>query len=667
MVGSARVVIVSHGFWKNRLNADPTLVGRELRLNRENWTVIGVAAEGFEHVGGQFRSPLQGDTVALWRPLPMDMPASCYRNCHLTNAVVRLQPGVSFEAATQELNGILAAMAHDFPESYANRAARLEPLAQEVAGQSRTAVLVLSAAGGCVLLLAAINIAGLSIARTLARRRELAVRAALGGGRARMIRAVLAENVVLGTWAGAVGLALAAVMLPVLQTFLPPDFPRAHEIVLRWSVGAFAVASAVISSLSAGLAAALRYARQDPTEALQDGSRSASPGRRGNRLRAALVAAQMTLACVLCFGAVLLLRSSMALAERDPGFSTKNVLTFNLALPGSVYDDQRLAQFYRESRRRLREIPGVVEAGFATDVPWTGYDENTNLEIPSYTRRPGESVSARYHGASPGYFEALGTPLLAGRAIDTRDIRRERGEPGAIVINHAMARRYFGNGDPLGQAIGSKWTIVGVVGDVPDRPADVAAVPAYWMALEQKPFGSIRAAVRTTGDSLSLAPSIRAMIASLDPDLAVANVVTMESLAKGALAERRFMLWWSGAFAALALTLGAVGIYSLLSYSAQQRQREIGIRLAMGATRMQVLRQQLISGVAPPSAGVAAGLLAAPAAGRTMESLLYGMTPSDPAALLATAAGILLAAILASLGPAWAAARTNLIAALRDA
>ncbi len=666
MVGSARVVILSHPFWKSRFNGDPAVVGRTLRINRESWTVIGVAAEGFEHVGGEFRSPLQGDTVSIWRPLPMDLPASCYRNCHLANAIVRVRAGVWFEAATQELNRILAGLAREFPASYASRSALLEPLVREVAGRSRTTVLVLSTAGGCVLLLAAINIAGLSIARTLARRRELAVRAALGGGTARMIRAVLAENAVLGAWAGATGLMLAAALLPALRAFLPADFPRAHEIVLRWPVAAFAVASAVISSLGAGLAAALRYARQDPAEALQDGSRSASPGRRGIRFRAALVAAQMTLACVLCFGGALLLRSSIALAHRDPGFTTKNVLTFDLALPGSVYNDQRLVQFYREARRRLREIPGVVEAGFATDVPWTGYDENTSLDIPGYTPRPGESVSARYHGAGPGFFEALGTPLLAGRAIDVRDTPRASGERGAMVINRGMARRYFGDRDPVGQTIDSRWAIVGVVGDVADRPADPAAVPAYWMALEQRPFGSIRAAVRTSADALGTASAVRAVIASLDPELALANVRTMESIAKNALAERRFTLWWSGAFAALALGLGAIGIYSLLAYSVQQRQREIGIRLAVGATRRQVLGTLLISGAAPAGAGMAAGLLVSPVAGRALESVLYGMTPGDPASLLVAAGGILLAAILASVGPAWTAARTDPMAALRE-
>jgi len=422
----------------------------------------------------------------------------------------------------------------------------------------------------------------------------------------------------------------------------------------------------VISSLAAGLAAALRYARQDPAEALHDSSRSSSPGRTGIRLRGALVAAQMTLAFVLCFVAVLLLRSSLALTKRDPGFATQGVLTFDLALPDSVYDNQRLAQFYSEARRRLLEMPGVTQAGFATDIPWTGYAENTNLEIPGFTPRPGESASARYHGASPGYFEALGTPLLSGREIDAHDTPRPRGEPGAVVINQALARRYFANRDPVGRALSPRWTVVGVIADVPDHPADAAAVPAYWMALEQRPFGSVRAVVRTTGDALLLVSAVRAVITSLDPELAMANVATMESVAKNALAERRFTLWWTGAFAALGLLLGAVGIYSLLAFSVQQRHREIGVRLALGATRRQVLGTLLASGATPACAGVAAGLLASPAAGRTLESLLYGMTPGDPVALLVTAGSILLAAILASLGPAWAAARTNPISALRE-
>jgi predicted permease len=669
MTGAARVVILSHTFWKNRVHADPAIVGRTLRIDRENWTVVGVAAEGFEHVGGQFRSTLQGDTVAIWRPLSMEVRNNCYRGCHYTNALVRLREGVTLAAAQQELEAILARMQREFPEFYAGDAVRLEPLASEVVGSSRTTVLVIASAGGCLLLLAAINVAGLCIARTVARRRELAVRAALGGGRAQMLRAELTENAVLGALAAALGLAFAAALLPALRALLPQDFPRAHEMILHWPAAVFAVVSAIGASLFAGLAAALRYANATPGEALQEDTRAASGSRRSIRFRGALVAAQMTLACVLCFAAILLLRSSIALGQRDPGFEPSGAVTFELAFPGNTYDGPRgprMGAFYREAVRRLNEIPGVTAAGFGTSVPWTGYDENAGIEIPGYTPAPGEDSSARYQAASAEYFAALGAPIIAGRAIEVRDAINA---PRAAVVNEVLVRRYFPDRSPLGREIdfyGQTWQIVGIVADIEDHPADPDAEPAVYMSLHQYAFNRIRGVVRTAGDPLEVLPTIRNVIADLDSEMPVSDIRTLASIAQDANSERRFTLLWCAAFAALALILGAVGIYSLLAYSVQQRTREIGIRLALGATRGRVLGTLIASGLTLAAAGLVAGLLAAPAAGRALASLLYGTSPSDLGALATAAGSILLAALLASIVPAWTAARTEPISVLRD-
>jgi predicted permease len=385
------------------------------------------------------------------------------------------------------------------------------------------------------------------------------------------------------------------------------------------------------------------------------------------RFRGALVAAQMTLACVLCFVAVLLLRSSLSLDQRDHGFHPSGVLTFELMFPRSAYSDDRMAAFYAQAQRKLREIPGVQAAGFATSVPWTGYDENTVLELRGYTPRPGESMQTRYQAAGPGFFESLGTRVLSGRTISERDTGPA---PKAAVVNEALVRRYLSDVNPLGRVVdlfGQSWTIVGVVEDVRDHPADAAAKPAMWTSLEQLPYARIRGAVRaSSGDPSSLAQAVNGAIASIDPALAVARLTTLLSIADVAIAERRFTLWWCAAFAGLAVALGTIGIYSLMAYSAQQRTREIGIRMALGATRRRVVGAMFASGFTLALAGVVAGALASPAAGRGLASLLYGVTPADRISLVLAMGAILFAAGLASAVPAWGAARTEPLAVLRE-
>jgi predicted permease len=477
---------------------------------------------------------------------------------------------------------------------------------------------------------------------------------------------VLAENAVLGLWAAALGLGVAAGLLPSLRALLPPDFPRAHEMILRWPIAAFAAASAVGASLVAGLGAALRYSRADPAEALHEDSRTASGSRGSVRLRGALAAAQMTLACVLCFAAILLLRSSIALGLRDPGFTPTGALTFELAFPANAYDPPRMGAFYREGVRRLREIPGVTAAGFSTSVPWTGYDENSEIAVPGYTPKPGEKRSARYQAASAGYFEALGARIVEGRGIDERDAP---GAPRAAVINQALMKHFFADRSPLGrsfQFFGNTWEVVGVMADIQDDPADLAAAPAVYMSLHQIAFARIRGVVRASGDPLAILPAVRSAIASIDPEMPVSGVRTLAAISEAAHSERRFTLWWCAAFAVLALALGAVGIYSLLAFSVQQRQREIAIRLTLGATRLRAFGTLFAGGLVLAAIGIAVGFAASPAAGRVLASLLYGVSTADLPALAAAAGAILAAAVLASLAPAWTASRTNPVSALRE-
>jgi predicted permease len=669
MTGAARVVMVSDTFWRTRLHGDPSIAGKALRLDRENWIVIGVSARGFEHVGGDYRSPLQGDTVAIWRPLPMEITPSneeCRKGCHYTNAIARLAPGVTETAAREDLNQILNGLAQRFPDFYKDKHARIEPLSAEVVGNSRSAVLIIVAAGALVLLLSTINIAGLSIARVLTRRRELAIRRALGGGDWRITRAVLSENLILGVLAGVAGLTMFAALLPVLRVALPADFPRLHEIVFRWQDAAFAVAAGLGSSVAAALLAVLREARSDPGKTLAEDSRTGSTSLGTGRLRSALVAAEMALACVLCFAALLLLRSSQALNERAHGFRPEHVLTFELSFPFKTYSSARVTAFYAEAVRLFRQIPGVELAGFSTSLPWTGYDENTEFQIDGYVPRPGESMSARYQAADADFFDSVGTRLIGGRFIRPGD-----NETGAkiVVVNDALARRYFPRGDALNRMVkiwGAKRRIAGIVEDVRDRPADRAAVPAFWMPLAQQPFWRVLAVVRTEGDPLADVAAVRSALRSLDRELPMADVRTMNEIAGAALAERRFALWLCEAFAVLAIALAGVGVYAMLSYSVEQRRREIGIRMALGATRSTVLGMVFASALRIGLVGAVAGMALAPAAGRALSSVLYGVSPRDVMTMIAAGSAIVAMALLGCVAPGWAAVRNDPGAALRE-
>jgi macrolide transport system ATP-binding/permease protein len=662
-----RTVILSYTFWKTRFGGDPRILGKMLRLNRENWQVIGVLPEGFQHVGGTYRSPLQGDTVAIWTPLALDIPVEGQRNWHYTNAIARLKPGISPAAAREDLNRIMDDLARRFPDNYGRARARLEPLAAEVTGGSRLTVRIVIWAGILVLLIACVNIAGLCVARGMARRRELAVRQVLGAGAWRIARAVLAENVVLGVIGGCAGLALSAALMPVLHAVLPVGFPRLDEIRFTWAAALFAVLTAVLTSAAAALIPAFRQVNVDPSEGLNEEARTASGGRRIARLRGVLVASEIAIACVLSFGALLLARSSAVLDARDHGFDMDRVLTFQIALPPAAYaKTEQFAAFYREAARRWSEIPGVRAAGISTNLPWTGYDDNTSFDIVGRPAQPGESMQARYQAANAGYFRALRMRLIAGRFVEPGD---EAESPKVVVINQALERRYFGKTDPLGQYLdlwGAKRRIVGVVADVRDKAADPDAEPGFWWPLSQQPFGLVQAALRTEGPPLAAVPAVRAALQSLDRELPMAELRTMEDIGALALAERRFALLLCESFAFLALALAGLGVYGMLAYNVEQRRREIGIRMALGATRADVLRTVLSKGLILAACGIMAGLAAAPLVGRALAGMLYGVTATDFTTLAITPMLMMAMALAGSFVPAWHAATAEPMSPLRE-
>ncbi|MGC4048657.1 MAG: ABC transporter permease [Paludibaculum sp.] len=660
----ARVVIIGNRLWKTRFQSDPAIVGKTIRLNREAWTVVGVLPPGFQHVGGNYRSPLQGETVDLWWPL---LVRATSRGSHFTNLIGRMKPGVTIQQVRQDTQAIARELTKNFPGPNRDLVLRVEPLTTELVGQSRETVWLLAAAGGLVLLIACANVAGLCIARSLARRREIAVCRALGAGTWRLVRSVLCENLVLGLAGGALGLALAASLSPGWRALIPLDFPRVHEVQLTWTAGLFALGCALITSLFAGLAPALRQSRVDPAASLTQESRGASAGREAHRLRAVLVAGEVAFATVLCVSAALLVQSSLRLNARDNGFDPNGVLTFQVALPRAGYDKpEQAARFYEQVSTQWRTLPGVQAAAFATNIPWTGYDENSGFSIDGVAEREEDPTQGRYQMATPGYFEALRIPLRAGRYFDHRDSATG---PPVVIVNESLARRYMPGLDPIGRTLkiwGKSRQLIGVVADNYDHPADPKAEPGFWLPLSQVPMGEVNAVLRTNGDPMSLLNSAVAALHAFDRELPVAEPRSMNEIARAAFAERNLANWLLQAFALLAVMLAVFGIYGLLAYVVEQRHREFGIRVAMGATRRDILWLVLKGGLGQALAGGVVGAIIAPLAVRSMASLLYGVQFGDPMPFLWALAFVIAAALLASFTPALGAARADPAIALRD-
>jgi predicted permease len=384
-------------------------------------------------------------------------------------------------------------------------------------------------------------------------------------------------------------------------------------------------------------------------------------------LRGALVVAEVALACVLCFGAALLVRSGMQLAARDHGFQPSGVVTFRIELPRQGYQGgSKVSDFVSEVLHRWRDMPGVIAAGAGSTTPWAGYDENTSFGIPGRPSKPGESIQARFQIATPGYFEALRWPLRSGRYFKDED---RAGAKLVVIVNEVLVRRYFQGVSPVGREInffGEPRRIVGVVADVRDYPADAEAEPAVWMAAGQRPAPDLSVVVRVTGDPHASVPRLRETLATLDRELPMAEVRTLDAVAEAALAERRFALLACQAFAGLGLLLAAIGIYGLLTYVVHQRRKEIGIRMALGATRAAMLWMVTGSGVRLALAGAVGGVLLSPLAGRAMQALLYGVSATDVVTLVAAPVVMLCTALIASAVPGWIAARSQPMSALRE-
>jgi predicted permease len=669
--GNGQQVILSDRIWRSRFGADRGIVGRKITLNAQPFTVVGVMPAGTEHPGNEYHSLAYGDEIDLWWPFTYDgNPAR--RGPHYTEGIARLKDGVTAEQAQAELNSIMAELGREYPADAAWRVL-VVPLYREIVGSSQRMLLVLLGAVGMVLLIACANAANLLLARAATRQREIAVRLALGASRSRLVRQLLTESVLIAFVGGGLGLGMALGGVKALVSLLPADFPRVHEIHVSAPVFAFTFAVSAATGILFGLIPALQASRTDPRSGLHEGGRTATGSGRLSRLRNALVVSEVSLACVLLIGAGLMLRSLLNLVHLDPGFKEEHVLTATVSLPYHEYKStEQVGRFYDTLTTNLAAVPGVEAAAAGSDLPWTGYDENTSLNIEGKQPAPGDEFHARYHVATADYFRALGIPLLRGRFFTAAD---KADAPTVIVINQAMAEKYWRGEDAVGKRVTwddhpkeKDWfRIVGVVGDVKDKPDSAGTEPAFWWSSLQQPFpiGDESLVMRSANDPVTLADTVRNEVHRLDPALAVADVQWMDEIVYGSVATPRFAFVLVGLFAGLAILLAAIGTYGVISYSVSQRTSEFGLRVALGAQRLDVIQLVLTQAAKLVLAGTALGLVLALTLARVLKNLIYNVSPADPLTFASVGLMVIAIAVLACYIPALKATKASPMTALR--
>jgi len=657
--GKENVVVLTHDFWQTRFGGDPSVLDQTVSLDGAACAVVGIMPRGF-------RLP---QDAKLARPIAFAPEARTRAGSHYLQVFGRLAGGVTREQAGAELSGIAARLEQTFASTNAGHGVVLVPLREQLVGDVRPALLVLLGAVGLVLLIACANLANLLLARAEGRRKEVAVRAALGASRWRIVRQLLAESVLLAAAGGGLGLLLAVWGVDLLVSLDPAGVQRVGEVALDAGVLAFTVALSLATGLVFGLAPALQASKTDFVETLKEGGRSSTGPARAGRLRGALVVSEVALTLVLLVGAGLLVKSFARLLDVDPGLDPRGVLTLDLSLPPAKYAERRqVAAFYERLLGEVAALPGVEVAGAVSVLPLGGDDNSNFVEIEGRPPlAPGQALRAGRRNASPDYFRALRVPLKSGRALAPSDAADA---PPAAVINEAMARAFFPGEDPVGKRLrtgdNNPWvTIVGVVGDVRHRGLDVDTRPEMFFPHAQSPSRQMSLVVRSGGDPLALVGAVRERVRAVDKDQPVGNVKTMEAWVAESVASRRFAVLLLAAFALVAAGLAAVGIYGVVSYGVAQRTHELGLRLALGAQRSDVLRLVIRQGMKMTLVGAAVGLAAALALTRLMAGLLYGVSATDPLVFAGVALLLVAVALLACYVPARRATRVDPMVALR--
>jgi putative ABC transport system permease protein len=671
-LGREHIVVLSHDFWQRQFGGQPDAIGQTMMLDGQSHTIVGIAQPGFAfpHESFPFAQP-----VEIWTPIAFD-PAQIAQRAgrYSLNVIAQLRTGVTLEQARAEMSGL----AKRFEEE--NRGYRgpggadggwritVESLQDQIVGGSRSALWILFGAVGFVLLIACANVANLLLMRATVRQKELAVRAALGASRARLVRQLLVESLLLAVLGGVLGLLLAWWGVDLLRALSPENLPRVQEIRLDGRVLAFTVLLAVLTGLLFGLAPAWQASQPDLQKSLKEGA-AATRGR--HWLRSLLVVSEVTLAVLLLVGAGLLLHSFIRLQRVKPGVTTDKVLTASLSLPATKYQQPtQIAAFYEQLAQRIEALPGVEAVSVGTLVPLSGAAVNDPFSVEGRALDMSNPPVAGWQRVGPNFFRTLGISIVRGRDFTARD---NLDAPNVAIINEAMARRYFPNEDPIGKRLtpglprpDNPWAeIVGIVKDIPHRAVGSAAEPDWYLPYLREPRRDLHLFVRTTGDPASFAEAVRHQVLALDKDQPLTTIKTLDDVIKATVAPRRFNTLLLGLFAAIALLLAALGIYSVISYSVAQRTQEIGIRMALGAQRSDVWRLVVRQGMTLVMIGIAIGLSAALALTRLMKNLLYEVSATDPLTFALIALLLIGVALLACYVPARRAMKVDPLQALR--
>ena len=667
----SRVALISHALWMTQFGGDRSIVGRTIALSGNSYTVIGV-------MPASFRFPVSAPQNGIWTTLAVDddpanhNPAITNRGMRWLNVMGRLRPGVSVAQADDDMRSIAARLAKQYPNSNSSQpAAHVESELRAVLGDTAPLLTIVLGAVGMVLLIACGNIANLLLARVREREREMAMRSALGAGRARIVRQLLAESAVLGVAGGAAGCALAFLAVPAVLRLIGDSIPRAADAGVNLPVLLFALTISLLAALLVGLLPAWTATRLDPIATLKEGGRAQVSGH--DRLRSAVIVGQVALGVLLTSGAGLLLSSYARMAGADEGFNPDHLLTFNFETPDARYAKTR-PEFYREYFARLRSLPGVQAAAGSMFLPMTGIDANMTFQNPEHPLPPGQLDAAANDIVSPQYFRTMQIPVLQGREFtDADDVH----SPPVIIVNEAFARRFFPGESALGKKIrpgGSSdangkptWPqIVGVVGDTRRNSTQFAMRPEMYLPSGQAPnWCCMLSVVRTSVDPQSLEPAVRRVVASMDPQIPVTDVHTMRDLIAIEMNLPRFAVVLLGAFAGLALLLAIVGLYGVMTYSVTRRTRDIGVRLALGAQRKAVLAMILRDAGLLVGIGIGIGMAATIASASVLRAILFATAPRDPLVLAAVCAVMGAAGLLAAYLPAMRAAGIDPMRALR--
>ncbi len=678
--GFAEGVVISDGLWRRLFGSDANVLGRKVYMDSDVYSIVGVMPPGFRHPGKTLRNEVEMWATAGFSANPFGPPVRNERM--LPGAVGRIKPELTVKQAQAKLDSFVANLRNEFPKDYPSEAGwtvTLLPARETLVGNVQTTLLVLLAAVGLVLLIGCVNIANLLLARSSARQREMAIRLAMGASRGRLVMQLLTESLLLSLLGGAVALAIVTTLKDLLLGLVPADTPRLHEVGVNLSVLIFVFLISTLTGLLFGLIPALQASRPDMVVNLKEGTQGAGSGARHHRFRSGLVVVEFALSLMLMIAAGLLMRSFVRLMEVDPGFDSSHVLLARIWLPVPNDPERdpyrppaKRAAFVKEVLRRTSELPGVQYAaiGSGGGVPLMDQNKPGVFTIEDQPAIDTSPLRTKFSGVSPDYFRVLGTPLVRGRFFTPGD---DEQAPRVVLVDEAFVHRFFPNADPIGRRLkpgpresNAPWlTIAGIVGNIKTEGFDQPYQPHVYVPILQNPGYAMAIYVRTEGNPTGLTQALRQQVQAVDPNLPLFGEQTMEDVVSASLAQRRFAMQVVGLFGLLALFLAGIGIYGVMAYSVTQRTREIGIRLALGATSQSILHWLLRRGMRLTLIGMGIGLLGALAITRLLRGLLFGIAATD----LLTYAGLSLllafVALLACYIPARRATKVDPLVALR--